>query len=343
MSAHQTPQPSPELFFATINSYQRPAALKAALELDVFTAIGEGKQTVPELAAHCRAAERGIRILCDYLVIIGFLTKEGGRYSLTPDSSAFLDRRSPAYLGGTLEFLLAPTLISTFDDLAATVRKGGTIDETGGTTAPENPVWVKFARAMAPMAALAAQMMAKLINNGGQPKLKVLDIAAGHGLFGISIAQQNPQAEVVALDWPQVLEVAQENARNAGVSDRYSTLAGSAFDVDYGSGYDVVLLTNFLHHFDPQTCETLLRKVHASLAEGGRAVTLEFVPNEDRVSPPVSAAFSMMMLGSTPGGDAYTFPELDSMFRNAGFAESELHQLPASPQQLIISRKSLDE
>jgi chemotaxis methyl-accepting protein methylase len=88
-----------------------------------------------------------------------------------------------------------------------------------------------------------------------------------------------------------------ENARNAAVSDRYRTIEGSAFDVEYGSGYDLVLLTNFLHHFDTATCETLLRKVHAALADGGRAVTLEFVPNEDRISPPEAAGFSMMMLG----------------------------------------------
>ena len=333
----QMPQPSPELFFETVNSYQRPAALKAALELGVFTALGEGKETSQELATHCQTQERGMRILCDYLVIIGFLTKADGRYGLTPDSAVFLDRRSPAYMGSTLDFLLSPMLVSGFDDLAAAVRKGGTMLPEGGTVAPENPVWVKFARAMTPMMAMPAQLMAKLVNTDAERTLKVLDIAAGHGVFGIAIAQQNPQAEVVALDWPNVLEVAKENARNAGVSDRYSTIAGSAFDVDYGSGYDLVLLTNFLHHFDPPTCERLLRKVHASLAEGGRAVTLEFVPNEDRVSPPIPAAFSMMMLGSTPGGDAYTFPELERMFKNSGFAHSELHQLPATPEQVIIS------
>jgi cyclopropane fatty-acyl-phospholipid synthase-like methyltransferase len=136
-----------------------------------------------------------------------------------------------------------------------------------------------------------------------------------------------------------VLQVAQENAQKAGVSDRYSTIEGSAFDVDYGSGYDLILLTNFLHHFDPQTCETLLRKVHAALADNGRAATLEFVPNDDRVSPRIPASFSMMMLGSTPSGDAYTFAELEQMFKNAGFTESEAHQLPASPQQLVISSK----
>jgi hypothetical protein len=133
--------------------------------------------------------------------------------------------------------------------------------------------------------------------------------------------------------------VAKENAGKAGVSDRYSTIEGSAFDVDYGSGYDVVLLTNFLHHFDPPTCETLLRKVHAALADGGRAVTLEFVPNEDRISPPIPAAFSMQMLGGTPSGDAYTFPELEQMFSNAGYGETKRHELVGSPMTVLVSRK----
>ena len=100
-----------------------------------------------------------------------------------------------------------------------------------------------------------------------------------------------------------------------------------------------MLITNFLHHFDPATNETLLRKVHAALAPGGRAVTLEFVPNDDRVSPPTPAMFSMMMLGSTAHGDAYTFRELDRMFRNAGFLSSELREIAPSPQRVVVSYK----
>ncbi|MDT5061344.1 MAG: hypothetical protein QOH63_1803 [Acidobacteriota bacterium] len=334
----QTPQPSPELFFETVNAYQRTAALKTALELDLFTALSEGGQTAKEVAARCEASERGTRILCDYLCIIGFLTKKDGRYSLTQDSAIFLNSRSPAYMGSTLEFLLSPMLTGGFENLTAAVRQGGTAIPEGGTVAPENPIWVKFARAMTPMMAIPAQAIAKLVNQDGG-KLKVLDIAAGHGLFGIAIARQHPNAEVVALDWPNVLEVAKENAGNAGVSDRYSTIPGSAFDVDYGTGYDLVLLTNFLHHFDPPTCETLLRKVRAALSEGGKALALEFVPNEDRVSPPIPASFSMMMLSGTPSGDAYTFPELERMFKAAGFANAELHQLPATPEQLVMASK----
>jgi len=337
--AQATPQVSPALFFNTINSYQRTEALKAAIVLDVFSAINAGNTTTAELAHACGAAERGMRILCDYLVIMGFVTKGDGRYGLTPDSAMFLDRKSPAYLGGTIEFLLSPVLTGGFKDIAAAVRKGGTVMDQEGTITPDNPVWVDFARAMAPMMALPAQLMAELVDPSANGKLRILDIAAGHGLFGLAFAKRNPQAEVTAVDWPNVLAVAKENAVAAGVTERYQTNPGSAFDVDYGSDFDLVLFTNFLHHFDPPTCEILLRKAYAALTPGGRAVTLEFVPNEDRVSPPEVAGFSMMMLGSTPSGDAYTFPELDNMMRHAGFARNELHQLPPTLQHAIISHK----
>lgn len=339
MSSPSAQQPSPQLFFQTSNAYQRTEGLKAAIELEVFTAIGEGNSGAAEIARRCKASERGTRILCDFLCIMGFLTKESGQYSLTRDSAMFLDKHSPAYLGGGIDFILSPTLTEGFKNFAEAVRNGGTTMTKEGMIAPEHPIWVKFARAMAPMMALPAQLMAKLVDPAADRKLKILDIAAGHGLYGIAFAKTNPQVSVVALDWPNVLAVAKENASNVGVSDRYSTLEGSAFDVNYGAGYDLILLTNFLHHFDPQTNETLLRKVHAALVEGGRAITLEFVPNEDRISPPDAAAFSVMMLGGTPGGDAYTFSELERMFGNAGFTRSEIHQLPPSIEQVVISYK----
>ena len=128
--------PSPSLIFETFSAYQRTAALKAAIELELFTAIGEGKQTVPELAHRCGTSERGMRILCDYLTVGGFLVKASQRYSLTPDSAVFLDRRSPGYLGGATEFLLSPPIMESFNDVAAIVRKGGTVLPDDGAIAP---------------------------------------------------------------------------------------------------------------------------------------------------------------------------------------------------------------
>src|SRR5688500_4207529 len=339
MSTSAAQQPSPQLFFQTINAHQRTEALKAAIELEVFTAIGEGNATAAEIAKRCQTSERGMRILCDYLTIMEMLTKQDDRYGLTLDSATFLDKRSPAYLGTATEFLCSPLMFENTKRIADAVRKGGTVMEDEGTVSAENPVWVKFARGMAPLMAMPAQLMAKLVEPQPAGQLKILDIAAGHGLFGVAFATNNPEAEVTALDWKPVLEVAKENAQRAGVADRYHTIEGSAFDVEFGSGYDLILLTNFLHHFDPPTCETLLRKVHGALADGGRAVTLEFVPTEDRVTPPDAAGASMMMLTSTPSGDAYTFSELERMFANAGFSRSTLHPLPPTIQQVVISEK----
>jgi SAM-dependent methyltransferase len=273
-------------------------------------------------------------------VITGFLTKQGNEYGLTGDSAIFLDRKSPAYMGTIADFLskVGPET-GAFNDLAAVVRKGGTVISDEGTVSPDNPIWVNFARTMAPLMGPPSESIAKIVDADAGKKWKVLDIAAGHGLFGIALAKHNPNAAIVALDWAAVLEVAKENAQKAGVAARYSTLPGSAFDVDFGSGYDIVLITNFLHHFDVPTNEALLRKVHATLAPGGRAVTLEFVPNEDRVTPPMEASFSMMMLGTTAHGDAYTFAEYDKMFRNSGFGRSEMHELSPLPQRVIVSYK----
>jgi ubiquinone/menaquinone biosynthesis C-methylase UbiE len=331
--------PSPLLVFETLTAYQRSEVLKAAIELDVFTAIADGVQNVSALAERCHASRRGMRTLCDYLVTLGFFTKIGEKYALTTDSEAFLNRKSPAYIGVAAKFLGSPTLTDSFRNLTACIRNGGTVLPDQGTMTPEHPVWVDFARAMAPAMTLSAELIAKLLEADLAPKWKVLDVAAGHGVFGIAIAKHNGNAEIVAVDWPQVLEVSKENAVATGVSERYKTIAGSAFEVEFGTGFDIVLLTNFLHHFDPTMCENLLRKVHAALNEGGQAVTLDFVPNADRVSPLQAAQFSMVMLSTTRNGDAYTFAEFEQMFKNAGFSSSVLHELPPTFERVLISRK----
>src|SRR5215469_12321315 len=328
-------QPTPERFFNTINAYEQTEAMKAAVELELFTAIAEGNTTAATIAKRCQAAERGVRTLCDFLTIHGFLTKEGAQYSLAPDSALFLNRHSPAYIGGAIEFLLTPRLREGHARLTEAVRRGGTaLGE--GTLEPENPDWVKFAQAMMPLMHTPAEIMAAELRKGGEVH-KVLDIAASHGIFGIAVAKQNPVAHIYACDWKNVLEVGMKNAQEMGVADRYHLLPGSAFATDFGSGYDLVLIPNFLHHFDPLTCTTFMRKVHAALKPGGRAAIAELVPNPDRVTPPTAAAFSMMMLATTPAGDAYTFAELESISTNAGFARVELAPPEIGLDRLVIA------
>ena len=335
----QTGKPTPERIFSTLNAYQQSEALKAAINLDIFTKIGEGAEEAPALAKAIGASERGTRILADYMTVQGFLAKEGTHYKLTPESAIFLDKRSPAYMGGMAGFLGAPHHRENFGNLTEIVRKGATIAGEGSNLAPHDEFWVAFARSMGGMATPAAQFIAGLIGSAEGKPVKVLDIAAGHGMYGLSIARMNPNAQIVALDWPNVLAVAEENAKKFGVGNRWSKITGSAFEADYGEGYDYILLTNILHHFDHDGNVKLMKRVYAALKPGGKALTLEFVPNPDRVSPPVPAAFSLVMLANTDAGDAYTFAELDKIFSEAGFSRTVAHPIPEMPQTVLVSEK----
>ena len=331
--------PSPDLFLQSVTGYQRTEALQAAVELDLFSAIAEGRSEVAALAERCSASQKGVRALCDYLTVAGFLVKDNGRYALTPSTAKFLDRRSPAYMGSTLGFLLSEHVRGGYANLTAAVRKGGSVQSPGGLTDPEHPAWIAFARAMMPMMAPVAHLAAQLIDRPLDAKLEVLDIAAGHGLYGIEVGKRFPQARVTGLDWPRVVEVAQENARHAGLAERYRAAPGDAFQVDLGGGYDVVLIPNFLHHFGFEACVRFLRKVHAALKPDGIALTIEFVPNEDRVSPPFPANFALSMLALTAEGDAYTFAQLDGMLKQAGFSRNTLKALEPTAQAAILSRR----
>ena len=336
-NARPAQQPTPERIFMTLNAHQQTAALRAAIELDLFTAVAEGNDEPASIAARCGAAERGVRILCDFLTVLQFLSKREGRYRLTPESELFLVRTSPAYVGGTANFVAGASLVAGFQNLTDAVRKGGTTLPGEGSVTPEHPMWEEFARSMVALMIPQAENIARIAGVSAMQSCKVLDIAASHGIFGITVARHNPRAEIYAVDWQNVLPFAAENAGRLGVAERHHLIPGSAFEVDFGRDYDLVLVTNFFHHFDRPTCESLMRRVHAALKEGGRAVTLEFVPDESRVSPPAAAAFALTMLGSTPSGDAYTFSEYDRMFRNAGFARSEAH--PSPPGTIIVTYK----
>lgn len=329
--------PSPALIFETLNGYQRTAALKTAINLNLFSLIAEGADTPATLGEAAGISERGARVLGDAMAALGLLEIAEGRFRLSPDAAAFLNRQSPAYLGSIADFMVSPVTLEAFAKLPEAVRTGTTALADDPTMQPNSPVWVNFARNMAPMQRFTSQALAALLAPKPAGACKVLDVAASHGLFGIAMAKRNPAAEVYALDWPQVLEVAKENAAAAGVGDRLHFIPGSAFEVDLGSGYDWVLLPNFLHHFDQATCEAFLRRVRAALAPEGEVAVLEFVVDDNRTTPRECALFSLTMLALTPAGKAYSYGELDEMFRNAGFSETELHPLPPAFQRVVIA------
>ena len=334
-------RPSPNRFFETMQAYQRTAALKTAIELELFTAIGETSGTVAEISKRIGASERGVRALCDFLVVLGFIGKDlqgaEARYIPTAESAAFLDKRSRSYIGLATTFMGSPTFQKAFSGLTGVVRAGGPLPD-GIHVDDEVPVWIDFARGMASFIYPVAEETAKFFE--GTSEAKILDVAASHGLFGIAVAKRNPNAKIVALDYPSVLGVAVENAQRFGVSDRHTLLPGDALQVPFGSGFDGVLVSNLLHHWDRPTIIKFLKKAHAALKPGGRIVIVEFAPNDDRVSPPMPASFVLNMLVLTPGGDAYTVAEHVEMLRAAGFSSCESHDLLPTPQTAIVATRN---
>jgi SAM-dependent methyltransferase len=322
-------------------AFQRTAALRAAVGLGVFTAIGEGHKTPQALARRCVAAERGVRVLCDFLVAIGLLDRTGEGYVAAPDAAAYLDRRSLAFIGDALDFVASGTILrAVLSDPAAVVRNGGTIlGEANHFVAPDQTDWTTYARTVAPMMARSAASLAALVANRGAEIHHVLDIAAGPGQNGIALAKHLPDVRVTAVDWPGVLEVAARNARAAGLDGRWKAQPGSALDTEFAGSYDVALVVRFLHLLAPQQREALLRRVHAALAPGGRIVALQIMLNDDHVSPPFAAAMNFSVLATTPSGEVLTTGELEASLRAVGFDRLEWHDLRGSDERIVIGWK----
>lgn len=330
--------PNPAMVFDTLNAYQRTGALRAAIELRIFSIIHRTPLNVERIAQECQASSRGVRMLCDYLTVHGFLSRSQTEYSLTPTSAVFLDEASPQYMGAMARFVASDEMIDTFCGVTGSVKKGGTLLPDGGSTKLDYEPWIEFAESMAPMMMPSAMFIAGLVSERfGKRPIRVFDIAASHGQFGLSIARQFPESSVVAQDFAPVLTVTRRNVEEAGMMKRYEFLPGDVMTIDYPGMFDVILLTNFLHHFSQSACENLLRRLKSHLNPGGIIVTLEFVPNEDRISPPMPATFALTMLMTTGEGDAYTFAEYCRMFSSAGFHQNQLLDVPQSPSRVIVS------
>lgn len=189
-------------------------------------------------------------------------------------------------------------------------------------------MWLTFAESMGSMMGPAATGLADLVPLPQDRPSKILDVSASHGVWGLAFARKNPRTHLVALDWAPVLEIANRNAQAAGLADRFRTIAGNALEVDLGQDYDAILVPNFLHHFDKADCVRFLNRCHTALRPGGHVIIVEFVPNADRVTPSAAAAFSLVILATTPAGDAYTFEEFETMLAQAGFEKAKLPPFP---------------
>jgi SAM-dependent methyltransferase len=297
------------------------AILVAALELDLFGALHDGPLSAEEIAASRGLDAKGVRILLDALCPAGFVDKSQGRYALTDISARYLNPQSEHYPGPIHWGASNPAKWAALGRLADSVRRGGPVieREEGGEC---------YYRRLVPAIAYSARHVVPLLaqhlglGSGSLKECSILDVACGAGDYGLELLRAEPSARLTLLDLPEVLELAQENVRESGMSERVDFLSGDVFSVELPARrYDLILLSHFLHSQPPGRCEEVIARLAGAQREGGVLAVHEFVPDEDRCARRFPLLFAMNMYISNGVGDSYTFSEIKGWLEAAGYGE----------------------
>ena len=338
MSSQASSQVTPQHLMQVVWNFMQPLALDAAIQNHVFDVLDAGPKTLEEVSHATGASVRGLAAVMNLLVGIQFLAKTtDGRYSLTPESSAFLVTTKPGYHGGFVHQIVSG-LITDFLPLAEIVRTGKPVENL-----VDSPHAAGFFEELVgnilPIAYPGAQVVAEAlgVSRAVQP-VSVLDIGAGSGVWGIALAQASPQVRVTAVDLPGVLPVTRKIAQQFGVAGQFTCTGKDIFQDDLGSGYSVATLGHILHMASPDRNRFLLKNIFRALAPGGTLVIGEFIVNEDRTGPMEPLAFAVNMLVHTEQGNAYTLGEIRSWLQEAGFVNVRTLAAPA-PSPLILADK----
>jgi 3-hydroxy-5-methyl-1-naphthoate 3-O-methyltransferase len=228
-------------------------------------------------------------------------------------------------------------LILSWLHLAETVRSGKPVDTLNQQEGAE--FFKELVVSLYSMNLPAAQTLGKVLGIAESSKpLRILDLAAGSGVWGIGVAQASPLATVTAVDWPQVLETTRRFAQEAGMADRFSYIGGDLDSVEFGSGYDIATLGHILHSEGERRSRALLRKTFHALVSGGTIAIAEFLVNDDRSGPPMGVIFGLNMLLRTAEGDTFSFEEIARWLTEAGFAEPRRVD-PGGPGSLVLAKK----
>ena len=318
--------------------YAPPLMIEAALHHGVFDLLDEGPKTVDEVAARSGASVRGLRAVMNALAGLQLLTKdEEARFGLTSDSAAFLVSSKPGFLGGLIQHT-STQLVPKWLALSEVVR-------TGRPTSSVNQENVgaeffhNFVEDIFPMSYPSAQRLAEALEIAAANKpVSVLDLAAGSGVWGITLAQKSPRVTVTAVDWPGVLDVTRKVAARLGVAGRFSFVAGDLASADFGRGHNIATLGHILHSEGEKRGRALLKKTFDALAPGGTIAIAEFLVDDARTGPPVALIFAVNMLINTDEGDTWSFGEIAGWLREAGFRDARSIEAPG-PSPLILATK----
>src|SRR5437762_6780344 len=317
-------------------AYAPPLIISAAVNNKVFDTLKSGAKTIEQLKKETGASARGLRAIMDALVGLELLKRDRqSRYSLTPESQAFLTSEKPGTLAGFFGSIL-PVMISRWLRLTDIVREGrpavAVNQETEGTE-----FFSQLVETIIPMSYAGAQKLAEHLNVAkARDGLRIIDLAAGSGIWGIALAQKSPRVRVTAIDWAGMISTTKRITGKFGVRDRFDFIEGDLLQANFGNGYDVATLGHILHSEGEERSRQLLKKTFRALKSGGTIAIAEWLVNDDRTKPVPSLMFSVQMLVNTEKGDTFSFNEIKNWLEDAGFNKVRKLEAPG-PSPLILA------
>jgi len=327
-------EPNPGKIFETAFAFTTTRVLIAAIDLELFTHIASGNNTVAEIAKAASASERGTEILLNGLTSLDFLVKSNDTYDLTPLSDKFLVKGKPAYFG---DFALhMDDLWEPWSHLTGAAKTGKPFKRLEKDHGPE--FFEKMVVQIFPMSYPCAKAAAEALGAGTSwENLNILDVAAGSGAWGIAFAQKG--AKVTAIDWPNVLEVTKKVVNKFDVGQKFKYLPGDLREVDFGEEqYDLVILGHICHTEGAKKTRELLSRVHRALKRRGKVLIAEMIPDDERSRAVLPLMFAANMLVNTTEGNTFTRAEYREWLEEAGFHDMTIIDAPG-PSPLIVACK----
>jgi predicted O-methyltransferase YrrM len=311
----------PELKFAdlmlTMRSFQESRVLLTALELDLFTAVGDGAPA-ETVAARLATDVRATASLLNALVAIGALTKQDGVFYNTGETARYLAASSPDCARAGLMHIVH--LWETWSTLSECVRTGTASAEP--VNEARRPEWTRaFIAMMDQRARGEAGQLARAAGAAGARRM--LDVGGGSGVYSIAFARAYSELHADVFDLPPVVELTREYIRTAGLAERIGTRSGDMRTDELGSGYDLLLVSAICHMFGPEENQELFARCYRALAPGGRLLVRDFILDPDQTSPRQAALFALNMLVGTKAGSTYTEAQYAEWLRGAGFSRVE--------------------